>query len=696
MEGSDHIVRVLYNFEYSKDGRKVWMKEGEALSLLKKTNPDWWQVIRKNEKKAFFVPAAYVEEVSLEKIGKSQSSKNVASSESTKSLPPGRDKLSEKNLFKEFPVSDSKESEKCVGEKSATFCEQNKIKATEKKLEADGLLDEENDEAKKLLHDKRKSWAAEELVSELTQMAIARTEPAESDYVNLKVEGERFVIAEDEEIHMPSSLFWQSSAYNKDVRNNPMSSSDELDNSDSLGQSNCVAWQSKYSLSSEGDKTDESIQSFHSLGNESATSSSRHWRDDRDEHASEQEERSADSSPYAQVLCTVTGSSTSISIDAATPQRLAQGLASSRLHLSPSLEKLAQQIKFPSEEVDDTVPIAPPREYEAPVYANLDLQGEVQEDAKDDDDDNGDGQDQDENMLRMLRDKLLQTSCITGLAEDFVDQRRRLKDAVDSEATVISSDGDLDCDGDVDGDTELSRDEVDTEDAADREDDCDNDEDADDVVCKAPTPAARTTAPSDARPADAKPRDVLEDVATVDVKQKIALWNNNNTGAADQDRDRFDEDVPGRAQPRPRKVRAFRGLGVVKSASESKVSALVNRHGRYTPSATASDSRSGSEEFLDGSPGSEVSVLASGLVSAARQRFAASPNELNPEGDNLDASDSGLSNKSEEGVLSDSRRRRASLIRSRRVSNKGRAGVRGQPVRGPFAVFSACCASWRE
>jgi hypothetical protein len=38
-------VRVLYNFDYTtKDGRLVSIRQAEKLHLLKRTNPDWWQV----------------------------------------------------------------------------------------------------------------------------------------------------------------------------------------------------------------------------------------------------------------------------------------------------------------------------------------------------------------------------------------------------------------------------------------------------------------------------------------------------------------------------------------------------------------------------------------------------------------------------------------------------------------------------
>ncbi|KAG8308461.1 Rho GTPase-activating protein 9 [Homalodisca vitripennis] len=64
MEFCDVSVRVLYDFEYTtKYGRNIKISAGERLLLIKKTNNDWWQVIRSSEQRPFFVPAAYVEEI---------------------------------------------------------------------------------------------------------------------------------------------------------------------------------------------------------------------------------------------------------------------------------------------------------------------------------------------------------------------------------------------------------------------------------------------------------------------------------------------------------------------------------------------------------------------------------------------------------------------------------------------------------
>ncbi|XP_039300689.1 rho GTPase-activating protein 12 isoform X1 [Nilaparvata lugens] len=64
MEVHDVNVRVLYDFEYStKDGRKIKITTGERLFLIAKTNSDWWHVIRSSERRPFYVPATYVQEI---------------------------------------------------------------------------------------------------------------------------------------------------------------------------------------------------------------------------------------------------------------------------------------------------------------------------------------------------------------------------------------------------------------------------------------------------------------------------------------------------------------------------------------------------------------------------------------------------------------------------------------------------------
>lgn len=63
MDITDIKVRVLYDFEYkTRENKCVSIKEGEKLLLLKKTNDDWWQVIRSSGR-PFYVPATYVKEI---------------------------------------------------------------------------------------------------------------------------------------------------------------------------------------------------------------------------------------------------------------------------------------------------------------------------------------------------------------------------------------------------------------------------------------------------------------------------------------------------------------------------------------------------------------------------------------------------------------------------------------------------------
>ncbi|CAB4068844.1 ltaE [Lepeophtheirus salmonis] len=57
-------VRVLFDFEYiDQEKKRVLMRENEVLLLLSKTNVDWWQVIRRGERRPFYAPAKYVLEM---------------------------------------------------------------------------------------------------------------------------------------------------------------------------------------------------------------------------------------------------------------------------------------------------------------------------------------------------------------------------------------------------------------------------------------------------------------------------------------------------------------------------------------------------------------------------------------------------------------------------------------------------------
>lgn len=63
MDIADIKVRVLYDFKYkTRENKHISIKEGEKLLLLKKTNDDWWQVIRSSGR-PFYVPATFVKEI---------------------------------------------------------------------------------------------------------------------------------------------------------------------------------------------------------------------------------------------------------------------------------------------------------------------------------------------------------------------------------------------------------------------------------------------------------------------------------------------------------------------------------------------------------------------------------------------------------------------------------------------------------
>ncbi len=62
--GKGTYIRVLHDWEHKyTDGAQISVKTGEDLLLLKKTSDEWWSVARPGDKKAFHVPATYVEVV---------------------------------------------------------------------------------------------------------------------------------------------------------------------------------------------------------------------------------------------------------------------------------------------------------------------------------------------------------------------------------------------------------------------------------------------------------------------------------------------------------------------------------------------------------------------------------------------------------------------------------------------------------
>uniref|UniRef100_A0A8D8LL24 Rho GTPase-activating protein 12 n=1 Tax=Cacopsylla melanoneura TaxID=428564 RepID=A0A8D8LL24_9HEMI len=93
MELQDTTLKVLYDFEYStKDGKFVRIQEGEKLFLIKKTNRDWWQVIRSSGK-PFYVPASYVEVYRKVSNGNKNNLENIKpTSQKSRSHSEGNDK----------------------------------------------------------------------------------------------------------------------------------------------------------------------------------------------------------------------------------------------------------------------------------------------------------------------------------------------------------------------------------------------------------------------------------------------------------------------------------------------------------------------------------------------------------------------------------------------------------------------------
>ncbi|XP_069669210.1 rho GTPase-activating protein 12-like isoform X3 [Periplaneta americana] len=131
-------LRVLYDFEYiSKDERKIKIQEGERLFLIKKTNSDWWQVIRSSSERPFFVPAAYVEEYTCDQ-------------DASEGLPHCT-----KNNLKEDKETDAlnNSSEHPLRREHATS-----------KTQTERRSDQE------ILMDKRKSWVVDELVTQLAKI----------------------------------------------------------------------------------------------------------------------------------------------------------------------------------------------------------------------------------------------------------------------------------------------------------------------------------------------------------------------------------------------------------------------------------------------------------------------------------------------------------------------------------------------
>lgn len=154
MDIVDTHLRVLYSFEYeTKSGRRVSITEGEKLFLIKRTNNDWWQVIRNSTERPFFVPVSYVEVI--KQVNESSDSKFVNTPKSTVNEASG---TKYKTLHDEKFNTHKSDSET---NKNSLL---NKVKS---KIEREYYnLSEIN---KRIESEKWRQWAAEELISELSQ-----------------------------------------------------------------------------------------------------------------------------------------------------------------------------------------------------------------------------------------------------------------------------------------------------------------------------------------------------------------------------------------------------------------------------------------------------------------------------------------------------------------------------------------------
>ncbi|GIY18845.1 uncharacterized protein CEXT_259661, partial [Caerostris extrusa] len=87
---SDVYVQVLYDFHYrTENGEEVTMKAGEELLLLKKSNENWWQVIRDSDNNPFYAPSNYLSIIGLnckESIESTDVNSNIQSNNSSCSV----------------------------------------------------------------------------------------------------------------------------------------------------------------------------------------------------------------------------------------------------------------------------------------------------------------------------------------------------------------------------------------------------------------------------------------------------------------------------------------------------------------------------------------------------------------------------------------------------------------------------------
>ncbi|XP_049847228.1 rho GTPase-activating protein 12-like isoform X1 [Schistocerca gregaria] len=160
MDFRDVHLRVLYSFNYeTKGGRKISINEGEKLFLIRKTNADWWQVIRNSSERPFFVPASYVEEIKYDE-NKKDSSKSHGCTSKKRGVGP-------------HTVSDNAGVLNDMDMLEATVSVAHTKKTFDKPMsyKQQAVHNELSSLNKRISSEKWRLWAAEELVSELASTA---------------------------------------------------------------------------------------------------------------------------------------------------------------------------------------------------------------------------------------------------------------------------------------------------------------------------------------------------------------------------------------------------------------------------------------------------------------------------------------------------------------------------------------------
>ncbi|XP_021938903.1 rho GTPase-activating protein 12-like isoform X4 [Zootermopsis nevadensis] len=239
---SDIQLRVLYDFEYvGKDERKIRIQEGEKLFLIKKTNADWWQVIRSSSERPFFVPAAYVREYSWSQDTSEELSHHGSISRQQKNdLKASYTSTDVKNNSSNFLEYDKRTdvmSVSCPGEHQIyeVHCEKQPDTFQNVKKKSSNVEGFSKEETNHILLDKRKSWAVEELVAELSKM---RTERNHHEPPNVNLE---------EDKHRSKDRISSSSSH---MNHNTIHSSPD----------DKILFSSKHALSLENDKADNTAQ----------------------------------------------------------------------------------------------------------------------------------------------------------------------------------------------------------------------------------------------------------------------------------------------------------------------------------------------------------------------------------------------------------------------------------------------------